>query len=62
MRAEKIAAHSGGELGKLKNAELGVFQIIGQNSGEDYTWGGAFNTKDKKKTASVTMRLDYEIE
>ena len=62
LRAEKIAAHSGGELGKLKNADLGVFQIIGQNSGEDYTWGGAFNTKDKKKTASITMRLDYEIE
>ncbi|HET8837861.1 MAG TPA: SIMPL domain-containing protein [Flavobacteriaceae bacterium] len=62
LRAEKIAANSGGELGKLQNAELGVFQIIGQNSGEDFTWGGAFNTKDKKKTASITMRLDYEID
>lgn len=62
LRAEKIAANSGGELGQLKSAEMGVFQIIGQNSGEDFTWGGAFNTKDKKKTASITMRLDYGID
>lgn len=60
-RAEKIADNSGGKLGRLKSADLGVFQIIGQNSGEDFTWGGAYNTADKKKTASVTMRLEYEI-
>lgn len=62
MRAEKIAENSGSELGSLKSADLGVFQIIGQNSGEDFTWGGAYNTTDKKKTASVTMRLEFEIE
>lgn len=62
LRAEKIATNSGGDLGELKSAEMGVFQIIGQNSGEDYTWGGAFNTKDKKKTASITMRLTYSVE
>lgn len=62
LRAERIAENSGGELGNLKSADLGVFQIIGQNSGEDFTWGGAYNTADKKKTASVTMRLEYEIE
>lgn len=62
LRAEKIASNSGGELGSLKSAEMGVFQIIGQNSGEDFTWGGAFNTKDKKKTASITIRLSYGIE
>lgn len=61
LRAEKIAANSGGNLGELKSAEMGVFQIIGQNSGEDYTWGGAFNTKEKKKTASITMRLTYGV-
>lgn len=62
LRAEKIAINSGGKLGQLKSAEMGVFQIIGQNSGEDFTWGGAFNTKDKKKTASITMRLNYGID
>ena len=62
LRAEKIAQNSGGKLGDLKNANMGVFQITGQNSGEDYSWSGVYNTADKKKTASITMRLDYEID
>ncbi|WP_037320300.1 SIMPL domain-containing protein [Salegentibacter sp. Hel_I_6] len=62
LRAERIAENSGGSLGELKNANMGVFQITGQNSGEDYSWSGTYNTADKKKTASITMRLDYEIE
>ncbi|MGB8705251.1 MAG: SIMPL domain-containing protein, partial [Gillisia sp.] len=41
LRAEKIAKNSGGSLGKLNNANMGVFQITGQNSGEDYSWSGA---------------------
>ena len=62
LRAEKIAQNSGGKLGRLKSADMGVFQITGQNSSEDYSWSGSFNTADKKKTASITMRLAYEIE
>ncbi|WP_339648487.1 SIMPL domain-containing protein [uncultured Salegentibacter sp.] len=62
LRAERIAENSGGSLGELKNANMGVFQITGQNSGEDYSWSGTYNTADKKKTASITMRLDYEID
>ena len=62
MRAEQIAEKSGGNLGKLKSAKMGVFQITGQNSSEDYSWSGSFNTVDKKKTASITMRLEYEID
>lgn len=62
LRAEKIAENSGGSLGDLKSANMGVFQITGQNSGEDYSWSGAYNTTDKKKTASITMRLEYEID
>ncbi|MDT0686178.1 SIMPL domain-containing protein [Autumnicola psychrophila] len=62
LRAEKIAQNSGGSLGDLKSANMGVFQITGQNSGEDFSWSGAYNTADKKKTASITMRLDYEID
>ncbi len=62
LRAERIAENSGSDLGSLRSADLGVFQIIGQNSGEDFTWGGAYNTADKKKTASVTMRLEFEID
>ncbi|RKS53563.1 hypothetical protein BC962_1815 [Gillisia mitskevichiae] len=62
LRAEKIAENSGGNLGDLNNASMGVFQITGQNSGEDYSWSGAYNTQDKKKTASITMRLEYKID
>ncbi|MUP46247.1 SIMPL domain-containing protein [Gramella sp. BOM4] len=62
LRAEKIAANSGEELGDLKSANMGVFQITGQNSGEDYSWSGVYNTADKNKTASITMRLEYGID
>lgn len=62
LRAEKIAENSGSKLGDLVSAKMGVFQITGQNSGEDYSWGGAYNTTSKNKTASITMRLDYKVE
>ncbi|SHM93648.1 hypothetical protein SAMN04488057_104448 [Cyclobacterium lianum] len=62
IRAEKIAENSGAALGKLISANMGIFQITGQNSGEDYSWGGTFNTSSKAKTASITMKLDYRIE
>lgn len=60
-RAEQIAKNSGAKLGNLTSAKMGVFQITGQNSSDEYSWGGSFNTTDKKKTASITMRLDYTI-
>lgn len=60
VRAENIAKYSGGELGQLESAKMGIFQITGQNSNEDYSWGGTFNTRDKKKTASITMKLVYK--
>lgn len=58
-RAEKIAANAGGRLGDLKHADMGVFQIVAENSAEDYSWGGAFNTSSKRKTASITVSLQY---
>ncbi len=61
IRAEKIAQNSGGKLGELISARMGVFQITGQNSDEAYSWGGAYNTSAKKKTASITMRLEYRV-
>jgi hypothetical protein len=61
LRAEKIAENAGGKLGDLLSARMGVFQITGQNSDEEYSWGGVYNTAEKKKTASITMRLDYEV-
>ncbi len=62
LRAEKIAENSGGKLGNLESARMGVFQITGQNSTEEYSWGGTYNTSEKLKTASITMKLVYEVE
>ncbi len=62
IRAEQIASKSGASLGELKSARMGVFQIIGQNSNENFSWGGAFNTHSKQKTATITMTLEYGID
>ncbi len=60
-RAEKIAENSGSSLGDLISAKMGIFQITGQNSDENYSWGGTYNTASKEKTASITMKLNYEV-
>ena len=62
LRAEKIAENSGGKIGHLGYASMGVFQIVAQNSSEDFSWGGAFNTTSKRKTATITMKLQYKID
>lgn len=62
IRAEAIAKNGDSKLGDLKKASMGVFQITGQYSNEDYTYGGAFNTKDRNKTANITVRLEYELD
>lgn len=60
-RAKNIAENAGGEVGELKNADMGVFQIVAQNSSEEYSWGGSFNTSSKRKTATITVRLEYVV-
>lgn len=60
-RAEIIANNSGARLGRLRFSKMGVFQIIGKNSNENYTYGGAFNTSSKEKTATITVKLNYGI-
>jgi hypothetical protein len=59
-RAIKISENAGSEIGKLVKADMGVFQIVAQNSAEEYSWGGSFNTWSKRKTATVTVKLVYE--
>ena len=59
QRAENIATKSGGNLGKLQKADLGIFQITGKNDNEEYSSGGALNTKKKKKTANITVKTSY---
>lgn len=62
VRAERIAENSNSSLGDLITANMGIFQITGQNSGEDYSWGGTLNTSAKNKTASITMKLSFEVD
>ncbi|MBC7936191.1 MAG: SIMPL domain-containing protein [Rhizobacter sp.] len=59
LRAETIAKNSGSSLGATRKASMGVFQITGQNSNEDYSYGGVFNTSAKNKTASITVKMEY---
>ena len=62
QRAEIIAKNAGSKLGKIKKATMGVFQITGQNSNEDYSYGGVFNTSSKNKTASITVKIDFDVD
>ena len=61
LRAETMAKSAGGGLGKLKKANMGVFQITGKNQNETYENGGTFNTSSRIKTASITVKTDYEL-
>ncbi|WP_447640066.1 MULTISPECIES: SIMPL domain-containing protein [Chitinophagaceae] len=60
-RAESIAKNAGTNIGALRSASMGIFQITGKNSNEDYSYGGTFNTSSRKKTASITVRSEYLI-
>ena len=62
QRAEIIAKNSGNSLGKLRKANMGVFQITGKNSNEDYSYGGAFNTSSRNKTGSITIKMEFAAE
>lgn len=61
-RAETIAKNAGNSLRSLKKANMGVFQITGKNSNEDYSYGGAFNTSQKNKTGSITIKMEFAID
>ena len=61
-RATKIVRTADGSLGKLKRASMGVFQITGQGSTEDDSYGGINDTYSKNKTARITVRLEYELD
>ncbi len=60
-RAQRIAENAGCRVGNLRKADMGVFQITAQNSAEDFSWGGTFNTSSKRKTATITVKLEYGI-
>jgi uncharacterized protein len=61
-RANKIVKTADGDIGKLKKASMGVFQITGQGSTEDDSYGGINDTYSKNKTARITVRLEYALD
>ncbi len=61
LRAETIAKNSDAALKGLVKSSMGIFQITGKNSNEDYTYGGSFNTSSKIKTASITVKSEYQL-
>jgi hypothetical protein len=46
----------------LKGATMGVFQITGQGSTEEDSYGGNNDTFSKNKTARITVRLEYNLD
>lgn len=60
-RAEKIALNAGAKIGRVASARMGVFQITGANSNEEFSAGGSFNTSSRQKKARITMRIEYRI-
>jgi hypothetical protein len=61
LRAETISKNSGSQLGSIRKANMGVFQITGDHDNETYEGGGAFNTSSRNKTASITIKIDYSV-
>jgi len=61
IRAEQIAKNANSTIGDLRNAKMGIFQILAQNSNEDLSWGGNFNTSSKMKTATITLKLQFGL-
>ncbi len=61
VRAEKIAANAGTKIGRVASARMGVFQITGANTNEEFSAGGSFNTSSRTKKARITMRIEYRI-
>ena len=60
-RANNIVRNAGGRLGRVMSARLGVFQITGANTNEEFSAGGSFNTTNRNKKARVTIRVEYRV-
>ena len=61
LRGRTAVEGGDGGLGDLLETSIGVFQILGENSNESFSWGGTLNTDHKNKTAYVNVKQRYEI-
>lgn len=61
-RIDIMASEANANVGRLQNSKLGVFQIVAKNSGtSSYAYDGYLDTSSRKKTASITVKLEYNI-
>lgn len=62
QRVDIMASKAGAKLGKLSNSILGVFQITAMNTGaSSYSYDGCLDTSSRMKTASITVKLTYDL-
>ena len=61
LRATTAIEGGGGDLGELLETSIGVFQILGKNSNDEFSWGGTLNTLHKEKSAFVNVKQRFEI-
>lgn len=62
QRVDIMASKAGAKLGKLSNSNLGVFQITAMNTGaSSYSYDGCLDTSSRMKTASITVKLTYDL-
>lgn len=60
-RALKICEQTGGRVKKPLSVKVGVFQITDKNSNAEYSWGGTYDLEAKEKTATITVKVEFEI-
>ena len=62
QRVDIMASKSGARLGKLTGSNLGVFQITAMNTGSSaYSYDGCLDTSSRMKTATITVKLTYDL-
>lgn len=61
LRAKTALNGGGAEIGDLLETSIGVFQILGKNSNDSFSWGGTLNTSKKQKTAYINVKQRFEI-
>lgn len=62
QRVDIMASKAGAKVGKLSSSSLGVFQITAMNTGaSSYSYDGCLDTSSRMKTASITVKLTYDL-
>lgn len=62
QRVDIMADKADAKVGKLSHSNLGVFQITAMNTGAgSYSYDGCLDTSSRMKTATITVKLTYDL-